>query len=496
MFSAAARRVSASAPKALRYNQSLNRSISSGTRPAIHSRFGRTNPQQSSFPLLTRYARSQTRNISFSQRMKLGFREASKGIWRKNPILLPLAIISTIGAALIFTYIAFVEVVYVGPQYQKFPPPVADALRTAVYYTDIDLNPHKALKAYKDALKIANEMGMHPFSDEVLGIKIAVSKMLEDAGLMKPAIEVLERTKKETQKWIEDGRKKNETVKEEAQDKKAETEPKSTIQINDPEILATEERLRQLEEYENLQRDKALKKVVGMQMHLAELYSSDYIQDEKKAEESLVAAVELSLKELRRRESLGLPIGGGLETEDQSTWLNRTEIAAALQDLGFTYVKQEKYELAIPLCMRSLELVRIEEGNSPSCKQVILLNGIATAMGAQVTNKWRPQPGITKDQAIEAAKQWCKKTIEVDSKIDKSIKDGFCDLGCAAAKYNLGELFEAQNKLGEARKYFDESKRMFEKFQDGEGEEGLMVSKDGLKRITKKEKEQKEHKAQ
>jgi hypothetical protein len=35
----------------------------------------------------------------------------------------------------------------VWPQYHKFPPPVADALRTAVYYTEIDLNPAKAMKA-------------------------------------------------------------------------------------------------------------------------------------------------------------------------------------------------------------------------------------------------------------------------------------------------------------------------------------------------------------
>jgi hypothetical protein len=32
---------------------------------------------------------------------------------------------------------------------------VADALRTAVYYTEIDLNPAKAMKAYREALHIA-----------------------------------------------------------------------------------------------------------------------------------------------------------------------------------------------------------------------------------------------------------------------------------------------------------------------------------------------------
>ena len=114
--------------------------------------------------------------------MKLGFREASKGIWRKNPILLPIALISTAGMALLFAYIAYVEVTHVGPQYHKFPPPVAETLRTAVYYTEVDLNPPKALQAYKDALRIGMEMGMHPFSDEVLGIKLQVAMMLEKGG--------------------------------------------------------------------------------------------------------------------------------------------------------------------------------------------------------------------------------------------------------------------------------------------------------------------------
>ena len=70
--------------------------------------------------------------------------------------------------------------------------------RTAVYFTEIDLNPPKALQAYKEAYcGIADQLGVHPFSDEVLGIKIQVAMMLEKAGLVKPAIDVLERTKSE-----------------------------------------------------------------------------------------------------------------------------------------------------------------------------------------------------------------------------------------------------------------------------------------------------------
>ena len=62
-------------------------------------------------------------------------------------------------------------------------------------------------------------------------------------------------------------------------------------------------------EYEIRQRDKALKKVIGIQMKLGELYASDHIQEDKKAEEAQVAAVELCLKEMHRRQRLGLPVG-------------------------------------------------------------------------------------------------------------------------------------------------------------------------------------------
>lgn len=72
-----------------------------------------------------------------------------------------------------------------------------------MYYTEVDLSPPKALQAYKEALRIGIEMGMHPFSDEVVGIKIQVAMMLERAGLAKAAVEVLERTKGEIMGFVE-----------------------------------------------------------------------------------------------------------------------------------------------------------------------------------------------------------------------------------------------------------------------------------------------------
>lgn len=375
-----------------------------------------------------------------------------------------------------------------GPQYHKFPPPVAETLRTAVYYTEVDLNPPKALQAYKDALRIGMEMGMHPFSDEVLGIKLQVAMMLEKAGLVKPAIEVLERTKVETLKWIDEGRKDIGLKSKEAAagvDQKK-TEEQDKVKIDDPEILEEQKRLKELEEFEDRQRNKALKKSVGIQMKLAELYSSDYIQDEKKAEDAQIAAVELSLKEMHRRQALGLPVGGASQDENSDTWLNLTEMATALADLASTYTSQDKPELAMPLYLRALDLLRLDEGDNPTCKQVTLLNGVATAMAGNAQKPARQQQQqqqpVPRDQTINAAKQWAQKAIDVAARIQPPVRDEDCDLSCVAATYNLGELAELQNKREEAIKRYREAKSLATGF---DFEEGVAMADSALKRLKK-----------
>ena len=348
------------------------------------------------------------------------------------------------------------ELTRVAPQYHKFPAPVADALRTAVYFTEIDLNPPKALQAYKEALRIADELGVHPFSDEVLGIKIQVAMMLEKAGLVKPAIDVLERTKSETLVWIEKGRAMEGaqvagTVNEVSKPAPAPAKiAPENVQINTDVMQETEEDLKARAEYEIRQRDKALKKVIGIQMKLGELYASDHIQEDKKAEEAQVAAVELCLKEMHRRQRLGLPVGssGSGSEADGEAWLNLTEIATALADLANTYIAKERYELAMPLYLRALDLIRNAEGDTPSCKQVVLLNDVATAMvgHAQLPVKTQPQQPVAVDQTVEAARQWAQKAIDVAAYIRPPVRDEECDITCVVATYNLGELAELQKK--------------------------------------------------
>ncbi|KAJ5544699.1 hypothetical protein N7535_006913 [Penicillium sp. DV-2018c] len=482
MFRAASRRTTAQAAKFLQPQpKSIARSIYSRStiRPTLRSRANNAKPFGD--PYFT-----GKRHLTMLQKIGRRYREASKGIWRKNPILMPLAIFSIVGGALIFAYISYVEVTRVAPQYHKFPAPVADSLRTAVYYTEIDLNPAKAMKAYKEALRTAFELGVHPYSDEILGIKLQVAMMLEKAGLVKPAIDVLERTKNETLAWVDEVTAGNTAA---AAQKVEQARAQATLGNVVEKTEAgqeTEEDAKAKAEYEIRQRDKALKKVVGIAMKLGELYASEHMQEDKKAEAAQVAAVEICLREMHRRQRLGLPVGssGSGEESNGEAWLNLTEIATALAELAATYTAKERYELAMPLYLRALDLIRAAEGTSITCKQVVLLNDVATALVGQVQLpvKSQPQQPVTPEQTVQAAQKWAEKAIEVASHIKPPVRDEECDITCVVATYNLGELAELQKKPEVARKRYTEAKAL----ADGISyEEGSLMAKEALNRLGK-----------
>ncbi|KAJ6171258.1 hypothetical protein N7470_000325 [Penicillium chermesinum] len=432
MFRAASRRASASSTPALRLSQAQRH-------PTRHPSSALNYLTSATYP---------TPNASVESTVKL-----RRGFSRKNPILLPLALVSFVAAFTAFGYASYVEATRVAPQYHKFPGPVADTLRTAVYYTEIDLNPFKALDAYKEALRTGLELGMHPFSDEILGIKLQVAMMLEKAGLPAPS---------PAQAKVE----------------------ADQVQVSDEALREAEKDLVAMQEFEARQRDRALKKVVGMEMKLAELYASDHIQDEKKAEAAQVAAVELSLKELHRRLQLGLPVGVA-DSDDAAgePWLNMVEIATALAELAATYTAKERYELAMPLYMRALDLIRQSEGNSVSCKQVVLLNDVATAMTGQVQKPTPGQKQGSQDQIIEAARQWAQKSIDVAARIQPPLRDEECDITCVVATYNLGEIAELQKKPDVARSRYTEALSLAKGL---DYEDGVAMANAALKRLSKK----------
>ncbi|RAL01144.1 TPR domain protein [Aspergillus ibericus CBS 121593] len=455
MFSAAARRTSA-LPRTITHNhQHAFSTRSIPVRPRPVTPLSRT-------PSIVRPTAPQTRHLSFGQKMKRGFQEASKGIWRKNPILLPLALVSVATASGIFAYIAYVEATQVAPQYHKFPAPVAERLRTAVYYTEVDLNPHKAVKAYKEAYKLGGDLKMHPFSDEMMGIKLQIAAVLEKAGLVPAAIKVLEKIRADACLWVQSSSKEpNLEGVEKPEDRKKTAEEAAYPLEADPDILDAYEQMKEVDAYDAQQRDKSKAKIVGISMKLAELYRSDYVQDDAKAEEALGFAVDYALREMQRRADAGLPIGGG-------HWMSLTEIAAALTDMGSFYYETGQEHYALPLLLRSLDLLIADEKDTPSCKQVTVLCNISSTIG-EAAMKGRPsvEPGVTREEAIENSRKWALQALAKCAQI-RDGQNEQCEAGSAGAHLILGELASFQNKREEAIKHYTEARDGYQNTNDHE----------------------------
>ncbi len=190
----------------------------------------------------------------------------------------------------VLVYTNYIYSTFILGAFHAYPEPVAVKLRRAIHYTNVDPQPKNALKYYQQALSVAEELGMDPFSDEILGVKIQVAFMMEKIQKYDKAIEVLEIVRGDCLKWME---------------KIGGTPGKEG------------------------QRTRVLQKTIGMSVKLGELYSSDYIQDPAAAEEKLVWAVTNVLQERLRRENEGVKEGEG-------DWMSNDEIGAAVEGEPFS----------------------------------------------------------------------------------------------------------------------------------------------------------------
>ncbi|RQM08029.1 hypothetical protein DH86_00001362 [Scytalidium sp. 3C] len=182
-------------------------------------------------------------------------------------------------------YTNYIYYNYIIGAFHKFPEPVAKQLRKALYFTNIKLEPKQAIKYYREALRVADEVGMDPFSDEILGVKIQLSAFMEKIQQYQKAIDILEIVKSDCQKWID------------ALGDKPGNEGKRT---------------------------KVLGKMVGISVKLGELYANEYVSQKGLAEERLVWAVETVLREQQRRQTEGVEPGEG-------EWLSPEQIGGSLE---------------------------------------------------------------------------------------------------------------------------------------------------------------------
>lgn len=154
------------------------------------------------------------------------------------------------------------------------------------------------MKYYREALRVADEVGMDPFSDEIIGVKIQIAALMEKVQQYQKAIGILEIVKADNMKWVDKF---------------------GSVKGNEG------------------RRTRILGKTVGVSVKLGELYANEFVLEKENAEERLVWAVETVLKEQQRREKEGVKEGEG-------EWLSAEEIGGSFEGL-FTSFDDGKHEV-------------------------------------------------------------------------------------------------------------------------------------------------------
>jgi hypothetical protein len=176
------------------------------------------------------------------------------------------------------SYANYIYITYIIGAYHNFPEEVAKPLRKAVFYTNMQEDPQLALKWYKETLRVIEEIGMDPFSNEVLGVKIQLAALFEKYHNFSQAIHVLEQVRSDCFKYVE--------------------------------VLGDKH-------MHDGKRTRVLGKTVAIGVKLGELYSQRPVNDQEAAEAVLISAVETMLLERQRREREGDQAGEGFWATDE-----------------------------------------------------------------------------------------------------------------------------------------------------------------------------------
>ncbi|KAI5203551.1 hypothetical protein E4T38_05169 [Aureobasidium subglaciale] len=389
----------------------FSRPATNALRGGLSSRTGATRclssiSQAGRRPQMHSHARTSHNQNWQQSRGKASFTRGAKELWAAHPYLVSLAAATILAGSAGIAYANYLYSTYIIASFHNYPEPVAQKLRRAIYYTNIDLDPKNALKYYKQGLEIANELGMDPFSNEIIGVKIQVSALMEKIQNYPKAIQVLE------------------------------------ILRND--CLAWEEKFGRLEDHKE-KRTRIMKQLVALSVKLGDLYSNQYIQDGKAAEERLVWALETSLREKQRRREPGV-------LEKEGEWMSDNEMGASMEALAHNYEDQNKHYLAVPLFLQALNFK-----SDKDCHSVILMNNLAISIAQQNPPPSSETKPPSQAVLVENAKQWAQKALDLAADIQPPARDEECDVGCAVALHNLGEFAEMNKDIIEAKKRYKEA---------------------------------------
>ncbi|KYK60273.1 TPR Domain containing protein [Drechmeria coniospora] len=450
-------------------------------------------PKMTFFLFLRRLLGGSLRNMAVALSPR-GIRSALRDSPASTSISLILLILTL--AAAVVAVRAYMKTFY-NAQFSRYPEPIANTLRRAIYYTNIKPEPELALKYYKKAMEQCAELGLDPFSDEVLGIRVQVSFWLQKINSHKSAIDVLESVLKDLKKWVEVM---EQSVKDGKVDAKgyyvtdappsppnsrgggaggaeAEAKTEATMkvaaksEVQDSEVQA-----------ETLwrKRQRLLAKAIGTGVKLGELYADEHILDGDKSHAHLVWAVETSLKEFKRRSTDGIKPG-------EEAWLTPEELGSSMESLGRDYERRSQFQLAIPLFFQALRLCQ-----SP-CHRAVIMNNLAAAFAQHPIYSPTQADGsdtlkevfdsampTTRKDCLDAAATWASNAFMHAQDVKGEERTPECDEACAVALCNWGDAAAMLGKTELARKKYKECIEMSRKM---EFPDGVRQAQAGLARL-------------
>lgn len=375
-----------------------------------------------------------------------------------------LALLAVISAIAIRSYI----LTFYNSEFSRYPEPVANTLRRAIYYTNYKPDPEMALKYYKMAMEQVAQVGLDHFSDEVLGIRIQVACWLEKINSYKASIDVLESVLEDCKKWIsameQSASEGKVTAAESKNDDAAKTADGNKVgSVTEPDVeVETPWRKRQ----------RLLAKAVGTAVKLGELYADEHVLEPEKSQEHLVWAVETSLEEFRRRAGEGIKPG-------EQAWLSATELGGMMESLGRLYERRSQFQLAVPLFFQALKVCE-----SP-CHRAVIMNNLAACFAqhpvpdtntaeAELSESIRLLPGQsalprTRTECLEAGLNWAQNAHAHGRDVKGEARTAECDVACAAALCNWADVAAMMGKAELAQQKYKQCIDMSEKmgFPDG-----------------------------
>ncbi|KAG0185083.1 hypothetical protein DFQ28_009978 [Apophysomyces sp. BC1034] len=239
---------------------------------------------------------------------------------------------------------------------QKYPPPIRQALRKALYYAQPGKDVTLAIQYFREALDLALESNeMERDGAPLTGIMIQMGVVYESLGRFPEARQVLSLALHHLLRL------------------------ESTGDVFDTELESFTAQTQ--------------RKVVGIAQKLGDI--AEAMHQDEEAEKWYTWSVEHLLKISSRPISeYGDSDQVVFDEEHMPEWLTHTEVGAALESLGSFYATRKNYSFAIPLYLRALSLAGLQ-----SCQSAVLMNNLSEAYA-----------GINQ---FEDAKQWAQKGLDL-----------------------------------------------------------------------------------